>query len=155
MCVGGIIQMAATIPEMKGQLGEYLLKDRESQSNVRLAMRAKADALARGARDEGQARQEGGQLVEQQKVAYAASGVDPTQGTPLEVMADTRLMSEQDAQTLRNNAAREAYGYQAKADQLETQRKLDRLAHHNKVSNTALTGLSRVIGGFSGGFGGG
>lgn len=158
MCVGSSFEGAGINQELFGLAAEYRAKDVESAENQRVAMRAKADALAIGAREAGRVRQQGGQLIEEQKVAYAASGVDPTQGTPASVMADTRLMSELDAQTLSNNAFREALGFQSKADEIGRQRVVDKQRYQSKRDSTQLTYFGRLAGaagqGFTAGLGG-
>jgi hypothetical protein len=65
----------------------------------------------RGAREAGRLRMLGAQNNETQKVGYAASNVDPTSGTAAAVQADSAAMTELDAQTVKNNAAREAWGF--------------------------------------------
>ncbi len=75
------------------------------------------DALRRGSFLGGLKRMEGTRLIAKQQVAYEASGVDSTVGTPAQMAGSTRLISELDAQTLQNNAAREALGHTTTADQ--------------------------------------
>lgn len=97
-----------------------LTLQRNGQQLTKGAMREDAlaiDTLRRGAVAGGLARMQGTSVIAQQKVAYEASGVDSTVGTPAQVAAGTRMVSELDAQTLQNNAAREALGHATTADQ--------------------------------------
>jgi hypothetical protein len=94
--------------------------DENRQQLSKAAMRSDAlavDALRRGSFLGGLKRMEGSRTIAQQKVAYEASGVDSTVGTAAQVAGATRLVSELDAQTLQNNAAREALGHTTTADQ--------------------------------------
>jgi hypothetical protein len=83
--------------------------------NQQLAEQAGADASARGGQQAGRIRMQASQLAARQRVAFANSGVDITTGTPVQVAAGTAAMGELDAQTARNNAAREAWGYEVTA----------------------------------------
>lgn len=74
------------------------------------------DSLRRGSFLGGLQRMEGSRTIARQQVAYEASGVDSTVGTPAQMAGATRLVSELDAQTLQNNAAREALGHTTTAD---------------------------------------
>jgi hypothetical protein len=103
-----------------------------------------------GASDAAKARTAGTQLIAQQGTAYTASGVDPTQGTPLSVMADTRLMSELDARTLENNAARKVRGFKEQRRQADAE-------HHMRISEdqqnqigNMLSGIGDIAGGAAG-----
>jgi hypothetical protein len=51
------------------------------------------------------------QRIGTQRAALAAQGTD-LEGSPTDILGDTARSGEFDALTLRNNAAREAYGYQ-------------------------------------------
>lgn len=75
------------------------------------------DALKRGELAEIQLRSDTRRLIGSQRAAFAASGVeinDPD-STAVNVTADTAALSELDAIAIRNNAAREAWGYRAQA----------------------------------------
>ena len=77
---------------------------------------AALDAGARGALAAGLARQQGTKLGAKQRVAFSNSGVDATVGTAADVIAETAMLTELDANTIRNNAAREAWGHKRTAD---------------------------------------
>jgi len=49
------------------------------------------------------------QVQGQQRAAMAASGIDTTSGTPLNVLGDTAKLGELDALTIRSNTARKVY----------------------------------------------
>lgn len=46
-----------------------------------------------------------------ERAGYSASGIDTSSGTPLAVQEDTAKLGALDVATIRNNAARAAYGY--------------------------------------------
>jgi hypothetical protein len=119
----------------------------EAQDNKKLALEAAADAIDRGNRESGRTRMEGSRLVAAQNVAYANSGVDASVGTPVRVMADTAALSELDAKTQENNAAREAWGFKRYGLKYQAQAGLEAARGSNKITATALTGAGRAAGG--------
>lgn len=108
--IGGGIRAAGTIAE--GQE-----RGRALELSAALSDMAAADALQRGAQQEQRLRMATERQIGQQRVAAAVSGVEGAVGTPADIMADTRLISELDAETIRNNAARAAWGYRVEAAQ--------------------------------------
>ncbi len=125
---------------------EALARDRESAINVQIAQGAQADALRRGGVDAGKIRQKGSRIAEEQKVAYANSGVDSSVGTAANVQADTAAISELDAQTAKNNAAREAWGFGMKAEQLQGERTLNRKRADSARVALAVNSFNQMAG---------
>jgi hypothetical protein len=99
--------------------------------NRHLALDAAADSIARGS------------------VAFGASGVDGSVGTAAEAQGATRMMSELDAKTQENNAFREAWGFQTKAQQIRRQSQLDHQAYIGKQWGTALGGIGSAAASFA------
>lgn len=135
--------LSGTIVDVSSELQERGAKQKEAENNRLQANEAAADALARGAIEASQMRMRGSAITSKQRVAYAVSGVDSTVGTPAQVMADTRAMSELDAMTIENNAAREAYGFKRHGLKFMDQAALDRQRSNNKLGGTLLTSSSR------------
>lgn len=77
--------------------------------NARTQEAAAADAIRRGGDEERKHRQQLGQLKGRQRAAQAASGIDVTFGSALDLAEDTALMGELDALTIRSNAYNEAF----------------------------------------------
>ena len=97
-----------------------------AKSNAAFANLNASDALSRGAMKAGQVTTKGSQTIGAQKAAYSASGVDASAGgSPMQAMADTRMMSALDAQTALNNAARDAWGYKVQSYNATQQAGLD------------------------------
>lgn len=108
--------------------------------NKKLAEIAAADAIERGDYQAGQVRLQGRQLKGQQRVAYAAQGIDPNTGSAAQVQGDTERFTELDALMVKNNAWKEAWGY--KMDALNSQGKAAFALSSSKyaANNTLLTG---------------
>lgn len=87
-------------------------QDRINQQRAQQLAQIQAnDALQRGQVAEERQRQITGQRLGTQTAALAAQGTDLA-GSPTDILGDTARAGELDAQTIRSNAAREAWGYQ-------------------------------------------
>jgi hypothetical protein len=139
------------------QAGAVLSQGRYHQRlaewNANLAERQAADAVARGAKAEQRHRQGVKGLVGAQRAALAAQGIEINDGSALDVQADTVQLGELDALTLRNNAAREAWGYKAQASDERQRGIMAGLASRNEAAGlrtaafgTLLTGAANVYG---------
>lgn len=106
-------------------------KQREAQlanatEFTRSASMEEANATAarqRGAQAAGRKRMEASDLVGQQKIAYAMGGVASGSGTAAQTIGSSRAWSELDAESLRNNAVREAFGHEESARRFRMQSK--------------------------------
>lgn len=73
------------------------------------------DAIERGKLTEKRHRLQVAQLKGTQRAGYASRGIVIDQDTPLETLEDTAALGEMDALIIRNNAEREAWGYEVEA----------------------------------------
>jgi len=73
------------------------------------------DAIERGAIDESRFRAQVRQVIGSTRASYAAQGVDVASGSPLDVATDQAYIGELDAIQIRQNAKREAWGYNVTA----------------------------------------
>lgn len=90
-----------------------------------------------------------GRMVGAGKAAMAAAGVDTSSGTPASITADTAKMGDLDVQTIRNNAARVAYGYRVNEMGYTAEAALDSAAARNARRAGNLGVASSLIGGAS------
>lgn len=93
--------------ESQAELAEY---------NAAVAELQAQDAIDRGAEDEQRFRSQVRLLIGEQRAGQAASNVDVGFGSTVDVQADAAFLGELDALQLRNNAAREAWGYTVTAE---------------------------------------
>lgn len=115
MAIGLGMNVAGTVVGGLGKRAEAHQQAEFQDANKSLSEQRAGDALLRGNRDAGTQRMKGSQIIGAQKVGFAAGGVDVSTGSAAQTMADTRMMSELDAQTIENNAAREAWGHKVQA----------------------------------------
>ncbi|WP_420997594.1 virion core protein, T7 gp14 family [Cupriavidus sp. 30B13] len=84
--------------------------------NAGLAELQAQDAERQGVTQEMRLRQQTAQLRGKQRAATAANGVSLAEGSPVNIAASTEYMRDVDIDTIRNNAARAAWGYRVQAD---------------------------------------
>lgn len=109
--VGAGLNIAGAVTQRAAEEKAFDANSRELQRAAKLADAQAVDALRRGSLLAGQARTKGTRVLAEQQIAFASSGVDASVGTPAQLANETGAMSEFDAQTLENNAAREAWGH--------------------------------------------
>jgi hypothetical protein len=96
----------AAVSESEAQLAEY---------NAGVAGWQAQDAIERGVQEEAKYRRQVQGIVGAQRAGFAASNVDVGFGSAVDVQADAAYLGELDALKIRNNAAREAWGYKVSA----------------------------------------
>lgn len=126
------------------------------RQNASIADQQGADALLRGTETERRFRQGTKQEIGASRAALAAQGVDVNTGSALDVQASEAAIGELDALTIRNNAAREAWGFQIDAVNNRQAAKLAEFsgaqtaaAYKNAATSTLLTGAANTYGLFS------
>lgn len=83
--------------------------------NAQIADLQAQDAIERGAVQEKMQRRQTEQVIGSQRTSLAAQGVDVNKGSAMDVQADAAYLGELDALTIKNNAAKEAWGYKVQA----------------------------------------
>lgn len=154
--IGAIALGTGAVAGAVGQIQQGEEAKRAAEANARMAKMAAADARYRGGVQAGQARMQGSQVVAQQQALLGASGVDTGTGTAAQMAAVTRASAEVDALTLRNNAARQAYGLEAQADEMKRQGNAAQSAARWGAAGSLLGGAGQVAGiGYQAGWFGG
>lgn len=97
---------AARLLEAQGQNQETV-----HNQNAQLLEVQAQDSLDRGAQAERQSRQAYAQIKGTQRASLAANGVTLDEGSALRIQADTDFASDQDADTIKTNALKAAFGY--------------------------------------------
>ena len=139
MCNPALIVMGAQAGiQLVGQMNAANQGADALSRNIKLADMKIDDTTKRGALAEGQKREESRQLMGAQKASMGASGLDSSSASFRDITANTAAETEQDALTIRSNAAREAWGYQVERDQLKEQK--DALERQSDMYKTILTG---------------
>jgi len=97
--------------QAKNQQAALQAEAQVQQNNAQLATWQGEDSIARGEVAASNAMVKGGQVKGAQRAAMAANGVDLGGGSAQNILNDTDYLTAVDAATLRDNAAREAWGY--------------------------------------------
>lgn len=113
-----------------------------ARNNAVLASRAAADARSQGEVAAANRARQGAQLLGRQRATLASNGVLVDQGSALDLTSDTAGQNELDQLTIRNNAERQALGFEAQGMNYGSQAGLDTAAG----SNAASAGYTRAFG---------
>lgn len=97
------------------------------------------DAIARGEKAEARHRIEVRRLQGAQRAGFAAQGVVVDQDTAGAVVEETEVLGELDALTIRNNAAREAWGFRVQAADTRARGAIAKREGRNQAAGTLLT----------------
>jgi len=113
------------------EAGKNAQKASESQAqladfNASVAELQAKDAIERGAESESRFRTTIRSTIGAQRAGFAAQNVDVGFGSPVDVQADSAFLGELDAYKIRNNAAREAWGYNVQAQDLHKRAEIAR-----------------------------
>lgn len=110
------------------------------EANARIADLQAQDAVLRGQEAARQKLVQTRGLIGSQRATLAAQGIDVESGTALDLQVETAGLGALDALTIRNNAAREAWGYRVQASDLESKGVFSSLAASNAAGSTLATG---------------
>ena len=83
-----------------------------AQNNAMIKNRMATDAIKRGENAEADHRRQVALVKSKQKANFGASGINAGVGSAFNMMQDTGDFGELDAQIIRSNAQRQAYGYE-------------------------------------------
>lgn len=99
-----------------GKIAQGKQDEATAETNRRIGLAQANDALLRGTKEETRYRRQIAAVSGQQKAEFGARNV-AVSGTALDILGDTAMIGEEDLQTIRSNAAREAWGYRNQANE--------------------------------------
>ena len=147
---GSLLSYFGAKREGAAQAGMYQYQSGIAQLNQKIAMQNRDYSLATG---EQQAAEEG---MKQRAIAgttlarQGASGIDVGSGSSADVRTSQHDIATMDLATIRNNAARKAYGYTVEAAQDEAQSKLFDMAAVESKKAGDIKALGSLVSGVSG-----
>ena len=115
------------------------------ESNQRLAGLQADDAIRRGTKEADKMGAQTSAAIGSQRVAMAANGIELGYGSAADIEADTKAIGLENANTIRNNAWREAWGYKVDAANSGSQAAMTRLAGAGNAKATLITGGLKAI----------
>lgn len=106
------------------------------------------DAIARGREDETRLRVRARVDAGEVRARYAAAGIDisDVDSSFAELQASNATLAEVDAMTIRTNAAREAWGYRAQAENQRAGGEIARKAGNQKAIGSIVSGVKGLYG---------
>jgi hypothetical protein len=133
-------QRQASAASAQGQYQKTIANE-----NSRLATVNAQDATQRGQLEEQRARLGTRQQIGSTRAGLAAQGVDIGSGSAADVQASEAGLGELDALTIRNNAAREAYGFNVEAQQATREGRLAQFAGDQAAAGYRAQGVSTLL----------
>lgn len=109
------IAAAGSIVSGVNQANQMRYSARVADANAAMDRAAAQDALDRGAKEEQRQYRKTAQLLGAQRAAMAANGLEVDFGSAAAIQTDTKTIGWEDAATIRENATREAKGYEISA----------------------------------------
>lgn len=138
----------------KGQKTALKLQARIAEVNAKIAEGQARDTLQRGERQEQGARMGAAQLRSSQRAAMGSSGIDLGSETAAAVLTSTDYLTEMDANTIKANALREAWGFRMDAGQSRSEASMARatakgISPAGDAFSTLITGAAQVAGSYA------
>lgn len=135
--------------QAQGQRDMAKYNEAVARNNATMAEYQAQDAVARGNKAAEDHSRKVASLAGTQRATMAARGLDISEGTPAEILTDTELFGQQDAATIKNNAAKEAWAarvqgsnYSAQAGMYSTQ--AENSSPLMAAGGSLLTGASSI-----------
>jgi hypothetical protein len=145
--VGAGVSAASAIQSSNAQAAQARYQAEVARANQKIANWQAEDALNRGAKQEQRQRLQMAGLKGTQRTVLASHGLDLGEGSPLDILTGTDLIGEQDAATIRANAARDAWGFRTQGMNYQAQGGLYDSAASQIQASQGLTVASTLLGG--------
>ncbi len=131
--------------------GEYQMA--VARNNKIMSDRLAADARKRGELEETRHRQKVARLAASQRVAFAASGLESSSGSPLDTIVGTFVEGETDALIIRQNAEREAIAHEFRGQNAMAEGALAQTAGAARAQASAVQAGSTLLSGGAAAYG--
>lgn len=151
--IGAVLAIAGGVQAAETQraIGRYSAE--VAENNAVISEQQARDANLRGARAADEQRLKTRMMIGKQRASLAAQGVTLDSDTSLDILGDTALMGAIDEDTIRMNAAREAWGYSVQATNYRNQGRIDRWGGRMQARGTLLGAAAQAAQMGAGAFG--
>lgn len=142
----GITASATAASGVAGAYGEYKtgrFNSKVETYNAKVATLQAADAVRRGEEAVGRNQIKTRVLKGAQRAALAAQGVVVDDGSAADIIADDDTQAARDEQTIRVNAAQEAWGFQVQATDYRARARMERYSANNRAAGTLFDTAAR------------
>jgi len=150
--VAGVVsQTIGAYKKSSGTKYGFEFQSMVAKRNADIAEMQAADAMLRGQKDEQAVRQGGANVESSQRASFAARGLDLTEGSPLNILTDTRYLTARDVATTRDNTNKEVWALKNQAQNYTMngqllQYRADLESPMAEAGGTLLTGAGKVAG---------
>lgn len=133
------VAIAGSAMTAYGQIQQGRAAEKAAEYNAEVANLQAKDAVNRGNIEAEKQRLKAQQVAGAQRAAMGASGAQVDSGSFADILVDTATTGEKDAQTIRTNAMRQAWGLETQADIDLYQGKQAKSAAYMAAGGTLLT----------------
>lgn len=137
-----VASVAGTAMTAYGQIQQGEAAQKAAEYNAEVANMQAKDAINRGNIEAEKQRLKAQQVAGAQRAAMGASGAQVDSGSFADILLDTATTGEKDAQTIRTNAMRQAWGLESQAEIDLYQGKQAKQAAYMQAGGTLLTGTA-------------
>lgn len=141
----------STYSQAKAIKTQSKYEQQQANFNAEVADLQAQEAINRGNREASLKRKETKRLIGDQRAALAAQGIDVNTDTAAIIQQDTAGVGAEDVETIKNNAWKEAWGYQVQSQEYRSQAEFARISGKYKRSQTIATGGLQFARDISGG----
>ena len=145
---GGIVSGISSYQQGKAQQAQHNYQAQMDLQNKQIAENKAVSERQQGIEESRLQRLKVKSVVGQQQAAMAANGIDVSQGTAVDVIADTASLGELDALQTRYNYESRAINYEQQANNFANQANLDIISGENAMQagrmNALASGLNTV-----------
>lgn len=131
----------------KSERAAYDYQAAIADNNASLAERAAADAVDRGATESAAVRKQGRAVKGAQRAALATGNVDQGFGSALDILTETDIATDVDANTAEANASKEAYALRVRGANYRGDAQMLRM--RARATSPLLAGASALLDGVS------
>lgn len=153
--VSAVIMAAGTAYSVDANNKANEAAQEQADQNIKVANAQATNVEQAGYVQEDAIRQRTRAMLASQRATFAANNIDMAVGTPLELLGDTAVAGEQDALTVRANAANQAWGLRTQAVNYKNQASMYAAETKNKNTSSILTTASSIVGMGANMYGGG
>lgn len=134
-----LLQGKMGIDQARAQKQEGAYLQQTYDANARIMDMQAQDAIDRGAKKSQEVKTQAKKLIGSQRAAMAAQGLDLEEDDALAIQQETAEFGAVDAQTIKNNAWQEAWGYRVQAQDYRNKGIFANITAKQKSRATILT----------------
>lgn len=140
MYMMGANSLVGAINESNALRDQGDFAQKQYEANARISDEKAKEAIKRGNKNSFQHAKKVKQVIGSQRAKLAAAGIDVNSGSAMDIQLETAEYGLDDAETIKNNAWKEAWGFEVDAVNQRAQGEMSNLTARHQANNTLLTG---------------